>query len=508
MIDHFFDGPDSEIEHRFGASVNALSHLSGLPQETAALQLTCALTGVGGPNASVISLAKEVHPASLSMVVSGDSDPRQTRMNELLFSPIRQLQEDLCNISNQISEESLKKLSSAYKTKNSSVHCLPHDIKIAEQETAEDIELHNTIELVENSVDAVTSSGPWQKLEDYRIWKERGDDDTTGLFSPYKYDLRQTAVNHQHARLLRQPLLLFENLPPGIIADQIGKVDRISPLIVDSNGSLIKSAVSRADNSATRIIESLLSGRLFRGDNTETSCILEGGEGVLFSVTSSDVIAGIANSSIASDIYGHSLLSSSCPTSGSPMTDSVETVEAGYDTFRKAVRNIVRFRRRDLLGICLQLKNSDAALFFDRLRQFSSEILEVDEHLRKYASKFVGLPASILWALKMSDQELRLPELIPTSFHLAGYAMHHHLTLIKSAADSENSRLDSHHAEAIIKKLQEIAPCTFRDLVRKFADQKKDTHQPVLERLIETGKVVRLETGQLDLGDQASTASG
>ena len=86
--------------------------------------------------------------------------------------------------------------------------------------------------------------------------------------------------------------------------------------------------------------------------------------------------------------------------------------------------------------------------------------------------------------------------------------MRAHLGTIRELRhDAEAVRIEQKATE-MLWKLSEVEPCTFRELVRKYAVQRRELHEPILNHLVETGKVLRLDDSHLGLAESAREELG
>ena len=78
----------------------------------------------------------------------------------------------------------------------------------------------------------------------------------------------------------------------------------------------------------------------------------------------------------------------------------------------------------------------------------------------------------------------------------------HLMALREFKRNAESERIERKAAE-MLWKLLEVEPASFRDLMRKYPVQRRDVHEPVLNHLVESGKVLRLDDNRLRLTDDA-----
>ena len=89
-------------DHDFGDAVAALAALSGTTKVQAAVQAANFLAALTGPRGGLVCLGEEVQPIGAGMSSVGGDSTEQARLTELLFAPLRFLQEDLIDYSRRV----------------------------------------------------------------------------------------------------------------------------------------------------------------------------------------------------------------------------------------------------------------------------------------------------------------------------------------------------------------------------------------------------------------------
>ena len=84
--------------------------------------------------------------------------------------------------------------------------------------------------------------------------------------------------------------------------------------------------------------------------------------------------------------------------------------------------------------------------------------------------------------------------------------MSEHLRLIRRSLENANrERLES-QAWEMLRKLAKVEPCSLRDLMRTYGKQQKSLHKPVIDYLVNTGRVIQIDSGRLRMSDETKLA--
>ena len=143
----------------------ALSALSGVENDGAAIQAALLLASLAGPRAGLVTLGGEVQSIGSSLISIGGESPAQARLTELLFSPLRYLQDDLIEYGRRVSPEVLDRLSSALADPH---HSVPGERHPVDNEFQADAELRHARGQAGKSTEVVSESHPVDRYEAFQ----------------------------------------------------------------------------------------------------------------------------------------------------------------------------------------------------------------------------------------------------------------------------------------------------------------------------------------------------
>lgn len=484
----------------FGPAVGALATLANVPAEQAALQAAVVLAALAGPRAGLVTLGGEFQPVGINILSTGGDTPEQARLVNLLFAPLRFLQDDLHDYSRRVRDEVADRMTARFTGPRRQSDGERRLLDGEEHERAERDHLHLQ---AERSTNAVSLSHPLDRLE--RFQHDKDLDMTCGA-ALYAIPEQHALLPHHYARCLSEPTVFLDCPSAAMLHRALLQCDRQSPLLLDAHGGLIEAAGDPANFRTRQAMEDIVIHGVTIGNantGTGTGSITQS-RGTLFSVTTRRTLERLLGSDHTGPLFSRLLLTDLRPADGSAGRPvEAGSMESGYTSFRKAVQAVLRLRRLDAPGIYPILDPVAAGLLFDAQRRFLAQINEVRPELRHHAAKFHHLPATLLWALHHLWPGRSCADLVPTALHLAEVAMTDHLRLAGHAlANAGRERLER-RAWEMLRKLAEVEPCGMRDLMRKYAVQRRALHQPVLDFLLETGRVLQIDEGRLRLSDEA-----
>lgn len=481
----------------FGEAVSALAVLSHNSEVQTAIQATNFLAALAGPRGGLVGLGGEVHPIGSSMISVGDDSAEQARLTELLFAPLRFLQVDLIDYSARVDP----KLRNRLATSLADPHCKDYGGRRAVvDEVRVETELKHATGQAQKSAQMVSSSHPVDRYENFKrdysmTEEERARDTRMAEESPFAKINYETMLEYNEARCLCEPLVFLENPDSQLLQQGMGEVDRQSPLVLDSESRLLARVFAKNPDKVAEVVEGLLSGR---GTRATSKVGARPSRGILYSVADRTHLAQWISTPESGRLLRRTLLVD--PTSKEEdggNTFDLEVIRRGYDQFRKAVKGVLRLRRLDAPGIAPILDNRTAEKFFHAQRNFHQQIGEVEPRLKPFAANFVHLPATMLWSLEKLCEGRETQDLLPMAIYLADSALHTHLNLVETGLDTGKLQRLEEECRKMLRKLYQSEPCRFRELQRKYDVQRKSILEPVLEHLIETNRVQKIEKGIL-----------
>ena len=487
----------TEEYHDFGKAVAALAVLSGNSEVQTAIQVTIFLASLAGPRAGLVTLGGEVQPIGSSLISVGGASPSQVKLTELLFGPLRFLQDDLIEQSRRVSPDLLNRLSTTLADPH---HSVPGERRPVVDEFLVEAELQHAVGRAGKLTQVVSESHPVDRYAAFQreqaITKE--EQYTGAMFaasSPLARIDFETLLSYNEARCLREPLVFLENPDSQLLQQGMGEVDRQSPLVLDTGGCLLARVFAKNPNSVAEIVEGLLSGG-------STQAASKGGarpgRGILFSVSDQTHLAQwISNPESSSYLRRTLLVDPTVKEGNGGNSFDPEVIRRGCEQFRKAVKGVLRLRRLDAPGIVPILDNKTAEKFFHAQHKFHHQIGEVEPRLKPFAANFIHLAATTLWSLEKLCEERETEDLLPAAIHLAESALHTHLNLVETGLDAGKLQRLEEEARKMLRKLYQSEPCRFRELQRKYDVQRKSILEPVLDHLIVTNRVQKIEKGIL-----------
>jgi hypothetical protein len=489
----------------FPKAIKALSALSGVPAEDVTVQVSALLTAIGGPHAGIMTLGDEFQPVGLHLLHLGGDSARQRRLTQLLLQPLRYLQEDLLAYSRLAPEKQLESMSRGYVEGRRSDEHLSVD---PGSEAVEEIARRDVYHLADLSSGASSLTSPWRRREDVNLFM-----DTIGRSTCLPVDgihrhlpgypmLSQSAVGRHEGRCLREPVIFLDNPGAEVLKKPWEGVDRDAPLIVDESGSLWEDAYRSASGRAT--LHHILKERAFIDPPAPGKDRHRIGCPRLVALVSAELGSRLLSEPEMEPLLASTLLVGSSSDQGTTgRVANPDEISTGYRSYRDALKELARLRRLDAMGLwSIGMSTGVAIQLHEGQRDFVEQLETVDTTTRPLVAGFTNLPVSILWALAKLDQAREVTSaMVSTALSLSEAAMRNHLGLIRELRrDAETVRIERKAAE-MLWKLSEVEPCTFRDLMRKYPAQRREIHEPILNHLIETGKVLRLDSNRLRLTD-------
>lgn len=489
----------------FPPAIEALSVLSGVPAEDVMIQVAALFTAIGGPHAGLMTLGDEFQPVGFHLLHLGGDSARQRRLTQLLLQPLRYLQEDLFAYSRLAPEEQLDSMSRAYVDGRRSDEHLSVD---PGSDVVAGIARRDVYHLADLSGGATSLSSPWRRRDDVDLFmNEIGCKTLLPVDGIHRHlpgypMLSQSAVGRHEGRCLREPAIFLDNPGAEVLKRPWEGIDRDAPLIVDESGRLWEDAYRSASGRAT--LHRILKERAFIDPSAPGKECHRMGSPQLFSLVTEELGSRLLSEPEMEGLLASTLLTGSSSEGGvSGQGMNPDAISTGYRLYRDALKELARLRRLDALGLwSMGVKDGVAVQLHEGQRAFVDQLETVDTATRPLAAGFSNLPVGLLWTWAKLDQAREVTStMVSAALSLSETAMRHHLGLIRELRrDAETVRIERKAAE-MLTKLLEAEPCTFRELMRKYPVQRREVHEPTLNHLVETGKVVRLDSNHLRVAD-------
>ena len=494
-------------DHQIPKSIKALSILSGVPEEEVAVQIAAVFTSIGGPHAGLMTLGDEFQSIGFNLLHLGGASGQQRRLTDLLFQPLRFLQEDLTEYSRLAPSKQLDGMAKAYVGGRRSDEHLASDPGEEQMEvtTREDVYF-----LANLSSQASSLSSPWRRVKDIDMFMDKiGCKTLLPVDGIHRYlpgypMLSQSCVGRNEGRCLYDPIVFLDNPGMEALRKPWKGVDRNSPLILDEAGRLWQEAVE--SKTARTTLAGILSARAFVDPSTSSKERYRSGRAQVVSIVAEKLGRQLLCASELESLLTATLLTRTTDTRETRGDDlDSEQIAEGYKHYRLTLGGLTRLRRLDAAGLWWDRMNVQVAVEFHlRQREFVEKLDAVDAAERPFTAKFANLPASLLWTLSQLTTEKEITsDQVSLAMSWADSAMRSHLMALREfKRNAESERIERKAAE-MLWKLLEVEPASFRDLMRKYPVQRRDVHEPVLNHLVESGKVLRLDDNRLRLTDDA-----
>ncbi|MCG8602261.1 MAG: hypothetical protein MI807_19100 [Verrucomicrobiales bacterium] len=494
-------------EHDVPNSITALSTLSGVPEEEVAIQVACVFTAIAGPHAALNTYADEFQPVGFHLLHLGGDSPRQHRLADLLFQPLRFIQDDLLEFSRLASPEHLDWMSEALFEGVRDSEVLWSD---PNEEKQEKIARRDTYHLADLSSQGFSRTDPWRRRQDVGLYiGEYGHEphlrvDGIHHYSPTRPKLSESYIGRHEERCLREPVLFLDNPGPKVLEHSWDNVDRRSPLILDETGRLWDDSLSSASD--RKIVKKALSDRTSFHPAAHTKDQIRNRCPHFFSIVTQCLGEGVISDPKLENLLARCVLTKASPPRGGKRNAACpERIGSGYFGYRGHLQNLVSYRRQDSQDLWSTLMPDKVALeFLERQRAFTEQLESVDSSHPAFLAAFSRLPASLLWTImRLGSKKEVTSEQVATALYFAESAVRNHLNVLHELRSKSESERIQRKAAEMLRKLLEAEPCSLRDLLRKYTVQRRDVHEPVLAHLIETGKVLKLESNQYRLTEEA-----
>lgn len=494
-------------EHQVPKSITALSALSGLPEEDVAIQVAGLFSAIGGPHAAINTVGDEFQPIGFDLLHVGGDSPRQSRLVDLMFQPLRFIQEDLLEFSRLASPEHLKWMSEA-----TTEGLRTGEVILADpgEEKQEEIARRDTYHLADMSCQGFSHTDPWKRRQDVSLYiGEYGHEPhlrVDGIHHnfPDRPKLSETYLGRHEGRCLHEPLVLLDNPGPKSLGQSWDSMDRQSPLILDETGRLWEHAHESA--AGRKLVKEVFGVKTTHRPATHPKDLFHRRCPRLFTIVTDRLGSCLLSDPKLENILSSSVITNTSPPGAleAPLSKS-ENIGSGYHRYRVILQHLVSDRRRDDQRLWSLTMPSEVQWEFHlRQRAFMEKLESIDSEQPAFLAAFSRLPASLLWTVaRLEAKEEVTSEQVATALYFAESAVHNHLDAIRSLRlKSESERIQRKAAE-MLQKLFRAEPCSLRDLLRKYDVQRRDVHEPVLNHLVETGKVLRLESNQYRLTEEA-----
>lgn len=474
----------------YGPVIRALALLSGTDETTTALNAAAILGCLAGPQGGMMTLGGEIQKTRFHLLNIVANDARTQRLLNLLTLPVDITQESLRCHSQNASPALVEELASSFNFPTIADQYpddgASRDAKYR-KEYAAWILIHR---LSGMSTSCVGVRDPWS---DHRSRRRIGQYDNLGLEEPL--------INAESRRHLAEPSFMATNPSAKQMLEILSNTDQQHLLALDHRGDLLENLLPKdqrsRDSSQERLLEGtdiVLTKSRRPGTATRASVTLVGSTQLKFIARilsqGKNRTCGLPSgfllvrpSSLSTPIDGDSTLS--------------ESDQKHYEHYRDTIQRLLLERRFRGSFHDLAMDPQESTQFFSGQRDFLNQLDSIDEAHQPWVRGLAHLPAALLFGLKAINFKQEAPSLVEASLTLATSAMQSHLMVLKEAQLLNNGQNLEESKEAMLRKLIDIAPCSFRDLLRRYSQQRAAVHRPALDSLIAEGKVEETSDGLL-----------
>lgn len=495
----------------YGPEIAALSTLAGVDPDTAALQAAIILAGLAGPSAGLLTHGGEWQPARLHLVLTGEGLARHERLSELLVRPALFIQETLRSRSHAARPALVREMRDR--------HGFPNHVHPGRRDDPDDYQRRDA-ELQER-IASWTSMGQLAQFSQSCIgvrdpWLEQRSGRRVAPFELSR--MAETELTHVDERHLRQPSLVVSGLAPDRVAKVIEEADQHHMLAWDREGRLFATLLEERDSKPFRLLREVLAGADLPTGHQIGFGSLERATISLYSILPWEILTGLGGGTgdqgyqrgqgfvlpLSTLVAGHLTGPNRDAIDPEDETGAAE-VAIQYERYRDAVLRVVAERRAGGWFAGLALTATESGRFFAGQAEFIAQLDSIEPELRRHTRGLAHLPATLLFGLRALAPDGEIPDLVEPSLQLAHRAMAAHLDLLGGALLSGQRAEAEHRKQTMLRKLAAAQPCTARDLVRRFPVQRMALHGPVIDALVEEGRVERTQDGLLRLSDPNPT---
>jgi hypothetical protein len=438
----------------YGAAVESIAAAAGSCPEAVALGMTSILGAVAGEFAGINTDVGDVIRPRLNLIVAGADDPRWQRTQQLLLGPVESAQRRVREMSRAVSVERL----SAIEKQHAHQDATNHIIKDEEG----------------NRFDA-----------DGSIW---------------------AGMEQRKIEALRQPSFILRSPSPKALHAGIVEVLDRAPLLAFPDGDLMAQLIRRRRGQDVteylhRIVDSVSGCDEFFAGKSGLGHI-EAVRAKLFATctrrhleqalqSDDDLVSRLLHTCIVVDVEN-----------SSPGAGDENSVRTGFQQYREAVKKVL-LARRSGQGMRFSLSAPAAAHLRRMGNELSAWVQKLPGPLRPHYRNVLTLPHSVFWTLLATNPGMyrRDEALCLGAIRIVVWTIRRQRqlleSLLQSAALSERDR----SRERMLAKLRE-RPCTFRDLLRRYASQRKEDHEPVLMELVNEGRIRLGDDGLLRIAEE------
>lgn len=440
----------------------ALAVASGVDCISVALGLAAVLGNIAGPDAGLTGIAGDlVHPGMNLVVAARDHAPWR-RLEEMLLGPVDACQRTLRGISRAMIPEKLDRLESPRYAVRTTDIVEGSKAKVFPEEGRPQPYIH-----AESYLSALRTPTFFLRQPDERTWSKALPEamgaslfltDDGRLFTDLLAKLSTKGPTPFATRIVAAATTGSDQFIERGRQDGPGRIDTLrAHLLITAGREQIRDALA-ADHS---VLQSLLQNCVFVDPTRE----------------------------------------------GPGKTLDKNGLRAGYEAYLHAVKAVVTARRN---GAGYQIEAKPEILTYvdavtDRIRTWCDDL---PPRLRPYFSDSLSLPYRLCWAFSVTRTMGESNDwMLPFLWHVVQSKLWRQRRFLEKQMLAAEAAAQDRARQVMLQKLASIGPCVVRDLLRRYSNQRRILHQPVLDALVNEGKVRLRDDGRLELADAGRTAT-
>lgn len=438
--------------------VATLSIASGANPEFCVAYAASVLGGVAGPVGSIRGYLGEIHAGGLSLIATGKERPLRSLENLMLEPAL--LEQDRARLRSRST----------------------HPLALRDLETG--------------------YLGKELRRETLERFEKRGRCET----SPEVDSLHHIAGSRRQLQLIRQPSLILTAPDVPKSSDALADCLDHHALVYDPAGAMITDVLGggRGGRDAESSVERVARQQGAGSDHMAAQHPGDG-PGCLARVRTpylarleEDHLGRALNHPVTGQLLGSCLIVS--PNPSRSKTSEYAAVRHRIGEIQTLVTALMHTRwRGNDLSFAVEVDDPQC---IGLTESYDSRLDALPPSARPFSEGLYGLPERLMWTLHLTENN-RSRSVSPLTqrlaLHTALWCADRHQSLIVAALEQDRVRLRQMAMEEMLRKLQVLGPCGFRDLVRTYSDQKKATHEPTLRLLERAGCVRTAPCNRLEL---------
>jgi hypothetical protein len=166
-------------------------------------------------------------------------------------------------------------------------------------------------------------------------------------------------------------------------------------------------------------------------------------------------------------------------------------IRSGCQAYAEAVRLIYGSRHWEK-GLKFTVTDETHQELLNGIRVLETEIeSNVPAEYLTLISGWRSLPYRILWTIYALNASYGACEgAVRTAVYMSRWTVNNQVALVRGIVDAENRRRELQKRKEMLDKFKGEGSMTFRELARRYPDQRRSVHEPTLQALLDEGAIV------------------